>query len=292
MDTQANKEPKIVILYSSNPTCQWYSILKTKAIFKDASLITEYLPNLAYFLTDFYEKLYDDSLTVISTQPSLTASSSLLSATSSPAILAASATTPPPPKPLVSSTSASSTTSKTSPPIVLKISTKKLEIISTVKIQIVENELCSVLLIYLIVACLEINDWVNLKVLLPAIRYPNNNASSFEKWFLFQFFNYLTEKTIVEQFKHEWFVTLVFDEFLFGIIKRKDEQLQQDQQIHANAASTHSNSFYDQVYKLIDKIYPAQLSSASFSRLVEYLKPKKFVRVERNYLVLYFISAE
>jgi hypothetical protein len=220
---------------------------------------------LAYFLTDFYEKLYDDSLNIITTQQSVT--SSLLS-TTSPTIL--STTTPP--KPLVS-TSASST-NHSSPPIVLKISTKKIEIISSIKTLIVENELCSVLYIYLIVACLEINDWVNLKVLLPAIRYPNNNSVFFEKWFLFQVFNYLAEKNIAEQFKHDWFVTMIFDEFLFLIVKQKDDMLQiQDQ----NASAV--NPFYDQVHRLIEKIYPAHMSAASFTRVVECLKPKKFVNL-------------
>ncbi len=261
MDTQATKEPKIVKLSKLLIVC-WKNLEKL-IFFKDASLITEYLPNLAYFLTDFYEKLYDDSLNIISTQQSVT--SSLLS-TTSPTIL--STTTPP--KPLVSTTASS--TNRSSPPIVLKISTKKIEIISSIKTQIIENELCSVLYIYLIIACLEINDWVNLKVLLPAIRYPSNNSVFFEKWFLFQVFNYLAEKTISEQFKHDWFVTMIFDEFLFLIAKQKDDLLQMQD---PNCSAV--NPFYDQLHKLVEKIYPAHLSETNLMRLVENLKPKKFV---------------
>ena len=257
MDSQANKEPKI-----------------------DASLITEYLPNMAYFLTDFYEKLYDEAMTALTTQTTLGAASLL----TSPNMLSSATSTPP--KPLVHSTAINS--NRTSPPIVLKISTKKLEIISSIKIQIVENELCSALLVYLIVACLEINDWVNLKVLLPALRYPNNNYAQFEKWFLFQFFNYLCEKTIVEQFKHDWFVTLVFDEFLFSIIKQKDEQLQQDQN---NASSlVLVNNFYEQVYKLIEKIYPLYLSASNFNRIIEVIKPKNFHSSSMHIVYLKFKS--
>ena len=50
--------------------------------------------------------------------------------------------------------------------------------------QLAENELCSVLILYLIIVCIEINDWINLKVLLPVIKYPRNNSNVYEKWFL------------------------------------------------------------------------------------------------------------
>lgn len=247
---------------------------------KDASLITEYLPNLAYFITDFYEKLYDDSLASLAnptTQTSIT--SSIL--VTSPTVLTTSATSVVTPStPTTPGTSASAPTSssaKTSPPIVLKISTRKVEIISSIKSLIAENELCSVLYLYLVNVCFELNDWVNLKVLLPSIKYPNNNVNLFEKWFLYQVFSILIDKSIIDQFKHDWFVSLIFDDFLFTIAKQKDDILQSK----ATPTSSHflnSNVFYDQIYKLIEKIYPAYLSSMNFTRLIEFLKPKKFVR--------------
>lgn len=195
-------------------------------------------------------------------------------------------TTTTPPNP----TSSTQAANKTSPPIVLKISTRKLEIVSAIKAQIVENELCSTLFIYLIIVCFEINDWVNLKALLSSIKYPNNNINLFEKWFMYQFFNLITEKTIVEQFKHDWFVSLIFDDFLFAIVKLKDEQLQV-----AHASGTilptnmlTSNTLYEQIYKLIEKLYPTFLSSINFIRLIEFVKPKKFViNFSNNYFFCY-----
>jgi hypothetical protein len=276
MDSQANEEPKI-----------------------DASLITEYLPNLSYFLTDFYEKLYDDAMTALTSSIDQTSVTASLLSTTSPTIInpvggPAISNLATPPKPLVQLVQQSV---KTSPPIVLKISTKKLEIISTIKIQIVENELCSVLLIYLIIACLEVNDWTNLKVLLPSIRYPNNNYNQFEKWFMFQFFNYLTEKNIIEQFKHDWFVNLIFDEFLFYTMKQKDEQLQlilqQDKMPQQKLldGTFSANIVYEQVYKLIDRVYPAYLNGLNFNRIVDHIKPKKFVRFLKINIFHYVFNA-
>jgi hypothetical protein len=235
IDAESNKEPKM-----------------------DSTLITEYLPNLAYFLTDYYEKLYDDAFTNLSNPTPAPSTPSLL--TTSPTILNAATTTPP--------TNPTSVTAsvKTSPPIVLKISTRKIEIVSSIKSHIVENELCSALLLYSVIVCMEINDWINLKVLLPAIRYPNNNSSFFEKWFLYQFFYMFNDKNILEQFKHEWFISLIFEEFLMNTLKQKETQSAQN-----------ANAFHEQIYKLIEKIYPNYLTSTSFSRLLEIIKPKKSV---------------
>ena len=38
-----------------------------------------------------------------------------------------------------------------------------------------------------------------------------------------------------------------------------------------------SECLYDQIYKLIDKIYPSFLLAVSFFRIIETLKPKKSV---------------
>jgi hypothetical protein len=260
IDTQASKEPKI-----------------------DASLITEYLPNLAYFITDFYEKLYDDSLANLAnaSQTSAVTSALLVTSPTTPSGSGGGAlvTTPTTPVGTGIVIAAAATTTKTSPPIVLKISTRKLEIIASIKVLTSENELCSVLYLYLIIVCLELNDWVNLKVLLPAIKYPNNNVNLFEKWFLYQIFCMLVDRLIIEQFKHDWFVSLIFDDFLFAIAKQKDEQLQMKSSVSPTAAShfLNSNMYYDQIYKLIEKIYPAHLTSLNFTRLIEFLKPKKYV---------------
>ena len=141
------------------------------------------------------------------------------------------------------------------------------------KNQLIENELCSVLILYLVIACIEINDWINLKVLLPVIKYPKNNVTFFEKWFLYLFFNTFNDKT-VEQFKHDWFVSLIFDEFLFAIAQQKDNQI-------AQSSSNDSNLFYEQMYKLLEKIYPAHLTTSSFVRLIEFVKPKKMVNKKK-----------
>ena len=78
------------------------------------------MPNLAYFITDFYEKLYEDALNAIS-NPTQTNSSLLTSPTTSILNAPNSLTTPP-----GTHAQGLSLTTKTSPPIVLKISTKLL----------------------------------------------------------------------------------------------------------------------------------------------------------------------
>ncbi len=173
---------------------------------------------------------------------------------------------------------------KKSPPIVLKISTRKLEIVAAIKQQISENELCSVLFIYLILACIEIHDWTNFQVLLPAIKYPENNTIQFEKWFIYQFFNALGEKQVLEQFGHEWFVTVVFDEFLFAVLNQKDAQLSGLAENKQGVMLKNSESLYEQIYKLLDKIYPSYLLPTSFFRIIETLKPKKLVRFFNFYV--------
>lgn len=256
----------LLSLFEKTWTKFWFYFLV-----KDTGLITEYLPNLSYFITDFYEKLYDDSLAAL-TNPSQTSIASTLLST--PPSLLSTTTTPPGP------VSSAQLANKTSPPIVLKISTRKLEIIASLKSQIAENELCSTLLIYLINVCFEVNDWVNLKVLLPSIKYPANNANLIEKWFLYQFFNNLSEKSVIEQFKHDWFVTLIFDDFLLMVLKLKDEQSQSglasNLDLSTNSSIT-SSSLCEQMYRIIEKLYPAYLSMTNFNRLIEATKPKKFV---------------
>ena len=235
---------------------------------KNGVLITEYLPNIAYFITDYYEKLYDDSLeTIVNQSKSLSLGTpSLL--TTSPTIMNTPTSTVTPPIANV----------KKSPPIILKISTRKLEILSAIKQQIGENELCAVLFNYLIIACMEIHDWVNLRVLLPAVRFPENNETLFEKWFMYHFLHMLSDKQIVEQFNQDWFVSLIFDEFLFVLLEQKDNQLalsEGKQMNHVNSL----NNLFNQMYKLIDKIYPVYLSPTSFLRIIETLKPRKYVSV-------------
>ncbi len=233
------------------------------------------MPNLAYFITDYYEKLYDDSLTSLSIPtnptPSLLTSPPTILNTSNPLI--AATTTPP-----SNTGNQQNVASKTSPPIVLKISTRKYEIVASMKTQLVENELCSTLILYLIIVCIEINDWINLKVLLPCIKYPRNNSMMFEKWFLYLFFNTFNEKTM-DQFKHDWFVSLIFDEFLFTIMQQKDLQAQSASSSSSTSAINASNTFYEHIYKFIEKIYPSHLTTSSFVRLIEIIKPKKMVNI-------------
>jgi hypothetical protein len=241
---------------------------------------------LAYFLADYYEKLYDDSLEALTVAAPLQATPSLL--TTSPTILSTAHTSP-----IIggsgNSTAAAAApistlaSTKTSPPILLKISTRKLEIIASIKIKTNENELSSVLFLYLILASIEINDWINLKVMLPSVKYPKNNEIFFEKWFLYQFFNMLTEKTIIEQFKHDWFVSLIFDEFLFLLVQQKETQLA----TNPNVLNSF-NMLYDQIYKLIDKLFPSFILANNFIRIIEAIKPKKQV----NFLNLFSIFSK
>lgn len=251
-----------------------YLSLYAKEIMKSSSykepnlngnLITEYLPNIAYFITDFYEKLYDDSLETLTNQSkNFSLSTTSLLNTTSPTILSTPNNTRNTPPAIV----------KKSPPIVLKISTRKLEILSAIKFQIGENQLCSVLFLYLIIACIEIHDWVNLRVLLPALKYPESNAGWLEKWFLCHLFNMLTDRQNIEQFGQDWFVTLIFDEFLFVALEQKDTQLAIDSK--QATLLTSSNHLYEQVYKLIDKVFPAHLPATSFYGIIETVRPKKY----------------
>lgn len=223
MESKANKEPKM-----------------------DAVLITVYLPKLAYFLTDFCEKLYDDSLESVSNlvNTSLTKPSLL---TTSPTIT----TTP-------TTSAMNPALVKKSPSSLPKISSRKLDLVATIRPQLDENELSSVLLVYLVIGCFEINDWINLKILLPELKYPANNHELFQKWFLHQFFQILNEKSVLEQFKNDWFVKLIFDEFLLPILKQSKND---------------STLFYEQVLKLVEKIYPSYLSASSFLPLIGEIKP-------------------
>ncbi len=264
-----NKNHKIEIdLFSLPNLCMSPNCVESKRtplVLQNGSLITEYLPNIAYFLTDFYEKLYDDALEALTNQSkTLSLTTASLLSTTSPTILStpAIANTPP-------------AIPKKSPPIVLKISTRKLEILSAIKTQVAENQLCSALFLYLIIACIEIHDWTNLRVLLPAVKYPEANSSWLEKWFLYHLFNMLTDKQNIEQFSQDWFVNLIFAEFLLVALEQKDSQLAIDSK-QANLLSS-SNSLYEQIYKLVDKVYPAYLSSSSFYSIIEHIKPKRYV---------------
>ena len=85
----------------------------------------------------------------------------------------------------------------------------------------------------------------------------------------------LTDKQNIEQFSQDWFVNLIFAEFLLVALEQKDSQLAIDSK-QANLLSS-SNSLYEQIYKLVDKVYPAYLSSSSFYSIIEHIKPKKYV---------------
>ena len=57
------------------------------------------------------------------------------------------------------------------------------------------------------------------------VTFQKNNEVAFEKLFVYQLFHIeLSEKTLVEQLKHDWFVSLIFDDFLVPMINQKDEQ--------------------------------------------------------------------
>ena len=106
------------LLYLSLYSVEIISTAGYKEQKMDSILITEYLPNLAYFITDYYEKLYDDSLEALSTTTTSATPSLLIT---SATILKTAHTSPS----ITGSTSNPAVLQavKTSPPIVLKIST-------------------------------------------------------------------------------------------------------------------------------------------------------------------------
>ena len=230
---------------------------------------------MAYFIADYYEKVYDESLTALTNQmqapapstPSLLTSPKLI--TTSPLAGIVSTQVPAP----AASAPSEPAAEAASQPIVLKISTRKLEIISSLKENIAHNELCSCLYLYLIVACFELNDW----------SYPNTNPEQFEKWFVYLLMTLFNDKGIVEQFRQDWFISLVFDDFLMVIINNCYAQIQQSQE--AASASTElvsmltskMNLYYEQTYKLIDRLFPSHITTGEFNRLIDLTKPKKLV---------------
>ena len=249
------------------------------------------MPNVAYFIADYYEKVYDESLTALTNQmqapapstPSLLTSPKLI--TTSP--LAGIVSTP---APVQAATATSEPPEAASQPIVLKISTRKLEIISSLKENIAHNELCSCLYLYLIVACFELNDWSNLKVLLPTVRYPNNNQEQFEKWFVYMLMTLFNDKNIVEQFRQDWFISLIFDEFLMVIVNNCYAQIQLAQEAASSSSAelvsmltSKMNLFYEQIYKLIDRLFPSHITIGEFNRLIDLTKPKKIVTTPLNF---------
>ena len=131
-------------------------------VFKDLNVITQFLPNLAYFTTDFYDKLYDDSMTALSNAKSATAASLLVNSSPTPisaiaaltSLTPAAATTPTSGGGGNALAAAADAANKKSPPIVLKISTRKIEIITSNKAFVSENETCAALLAYFVLACI------------------------------------------------------------------------------------------------------------------------------------------
>lgn len=260
----------------------------------DSRFITDYLPNVAYFIADYYEKVYDESLTALTNQmqavpapttPSLLTSPKLIATTSPLAGLVGTTPVAPVVQPTTTLAPSAEPAEAASQPIVLKISTRKLEIISSLKENIAHNELCSCLYLYLIVACFELNDWSNLKVLLPTVRYPNNNQEQFEKWFVYLLMTLFNDKNIVEQFRQDWFISLIFDEFLLVIVSTCYAQIQQAQEASSSSSSSSAeligmltskmNLFYEQIYKLVDRLFPSHITVGEFNRLIDLTKPKK-----------------
>ena len=98
----------------------------------------------------------------------------------------------------------------------VKISQEKVEILEYIKKFNNQHDICCVLTLYYILECVELNDWNNIKHILPILRYPENN-NNFEKLFLSQFITSLSEH--VEYLKVDWISKLVFDDFLVKNIK-------------------------------------------------------------------------
>ena len=138
----------------------------------------------------------------------------------------------------------------------VKISQEKVEILEYIKKFNNQHDICCVLTLYYILECVELNDWNNIKHILPILRYPENN-NNFEKLFLSQFITSLSEH--VEYLKVDWISKLVFDDFLVKNIKL--------------------DISYELVYKLMDKLFN-YLSHETYFHLLDELKPKKTVSLD------------
>ena len=133
------------------------------------------------------------------------------------------------------------------------INEEKLEILECLKKFNAEFNLCCILTIYYILECIDLNDWINIKLILPIVKFPDNN-NNFEKWFISQFISSLCDH--IEYLKIDWICKMIFNDFLIKYIK--------------------SDISYELVYKLMDKLFNL-LPHEVYTTLLDEIKPKKSV---------------
>jgi hypothetical protein len=127
------------------------------------------------------------------------------------------------------------------------------QVLEMIRLSNETSDFCSLLVLYYIIECIDSSDLLTLKYLLSIARMPINNPN-FEKWFLCQFISSLCENP--EAFKHEWFQKLIFEQFLVKLLK--------------------SDFNFEIIYKLIESVHQ-HISTNMFSHLLDEVKPRKNV---------------
>ena len=185
---------------------------------------------MAFFIADYQERLYEESLNSLSSSLSLDYENTAMSAEIADL--------------------------KNNKLNEIKILKEKVEILEFIKKFQNESDVCCILTLYFVLDCIELKDWNNVKHILPILKYPDNNSSSFEKWFLNQFISNLYEH--VEYLRVDWISKLIFNDFLLKNIKTEVS--------------------FELIYKFLDKLYNI-VSHDIYSFLIncEELKPKKMV---------------
>lgn len=204
--------------------------LSSKELNIDVNVITSFLPYLAYLIADHQERLYEDTIETLnsSSEPTTPIVFSEFSKIESPFEQQAKIPN-------------------------FTISEEKNQVIESIRQFNEGNELTTVLTLYYILECTETSDWVNLKHTINLVKYPYDNEG-FEKWFLLQFITNISQS--IDNFKQEWFSSLIFDDFLLKNLK--------------------SDAIYEMIYKYVDKLF-TYLQPAVLFRILEELKPRKQV---------------
>lgn len=197
---------------------------------------------LSFFIADYQERIYDDSLNNTNNEyygTSLSDNTSINVSLELPSL-----------------TLETSSKNKLGE---VKLSQENLEILDSIKQFNNESELCCVLTLYYALECAELKDWNNLKHILPILKFPEFLNANFEKWYLSQFISSLCEN--IDYLKIEWICKLIFNEFLIK--------------------NTKSDVGIELIYKFIDKLFNV-ISSEMYIYLMncEELKPKKAVSYE------------
>jgi hypothetical protein len=207
--------------------------LSSKEFKLDVNVVTTFLPNLAYLIADHQERLYEDTIETLNSSSEPT----------TPSVYSEFGRGEPPLSQLIKIPN-------------FTITEEKSQVIEAIRQFNEENEIACVLTLYYILECIETSDWVNLKHVIHLVKYPQSNEG-FEKWFLLQFITNTSHN--LDNFKQDWFSSLIFDDFLLKTLK--------------------SDSVYEMIYKYIDKLF-TYLQPAILFRILEELKPRKQVGLQ------------